>query len=58
VDILVIVLIVLLLVFGAGGYWVGRPGYAGPALRASTLLYVLAVIVLVIVILRLLKVTV
>jgi hypothetical protein len=53
---LLIVLIILILVFGGGGYWVSRPGYAGPGAGVHNLLYILAVIVLILVVLHLLGV--
>jgi hypothetical protein len=42
IELLVAVLIVLILVFGFGGFYVGRPGYVGPGGGLSTLLYILS----------------
>lgn len=50
---LLVVLIILLLVFGGGGVYVGRPGYQGFGAGLGTVLYILAVIVLIVIVLRL-----
>ena len=51
-DILILLLI-LLLVFAGGGFYVGRPGYTGAGAGLATMLYGVAVIVLIVLILRL-----
>jgi hypothetical protein len=50
---LLVVLIILLLVFGGGGFYTGRSGYAGPGAGLGNILYILAVIVLIVIVLRL-----
>jgi hypothetical protein len=50
---ILLLLIILLLVFGGGGFYTGRSGYAGPGAGLGNILYVLAVIVLVVIVLRL-----
>jgi len=51
---ILLVLIILLLVFGGGGFYTGRSGYAGPGAGMGNILYILAVIVLIVIVLRLL----
>jgi multisubunit Na+/H+ antiporter MnhB subunit len=58
IELLVAVLIVLVLCFGFGGFYVGRPGYVGPGGGLSTLLYILAVIILIVLVLRVLGIAV
>jgi len=53
---ILLLLIILLLLFGGGGFYTGRSGYAGPGAGMGNILYVLAVIVLVVIVLRLLGV--
>ena len=53
-DTLVIVLIILLIVFGFGGFYTGRSGYAGPGAGLGNILYIIAAIVLIVIVLRLL----
>jgi hypothetical protein len=53
---ILIILLVLLILFGSGGYYVGRPGYAGAGAGLGNILYVLAVIALIVIVLRLLGV--
>jgi hypothetical protein len=50
---ILLLLIILLLVFGGGGFYTGRSGYAGPGAGMGNILYVLAVIVLIVIVLRL-----
>jgi hypothetical protein len=50
---ILLLLIILLLVFGGGGFYTGRSGYAGPGAGLGNVLYVLAVVVLVVIVLRL-----
>ena len=54
--VVLIILIILLLFGGGGGYYVGRGGYAGPGAGLGTILYVIAVIALIVIVLRLLRV--
>lgn len=51
---LLILLIILLVLFGGGGWYTGRSGYVGPGAGFGTILYVLAVIVFLVIVLRLL----
>ena len=53
-DTLVIILIILLLAFGVGGFYIGRPGYAGPGAGLRDIFYMLAGIVLIVILMRLL----
>ena len=55
-DTLVIILIILLVVFGVGGFYFGRPGYAGPGAGRRKLFFMLAGIVLIIIMMRLLRI--
>ena len=50
---ILLLLIILLLVFGGGGFYTGRSGYAGPGAGMGNILYVLAVVVMVVIVLRL-----
>jgi hypothetical protein len=50
---ILLLLIILLLVFGGGGFYTGRSGYAGPGAGMGNILYILAVIVLIVIVLRL-----
>ena len=50
---ILLLLIILLLVFGGGGFYTGRSGYGGPGTGMGNILYVLAVIVLIVIVLRL-----
>jgi hypothetical protein len=52
----VIILIILLIVFGFGGVYTGRSGYAGPGAGLGNVLYIVAAIVLIVIVLRLLGV--
>lgn len=52
-DTLVIILIILLVVFGFGGVYTGRAGYAGPGAGLRNFLYIIGVIVIILIILRL-----
>ena len=53
---ILILFIILLLVFGGGGFYVGRPGYAGAGTGLGNIVYILAVIALIVIVLRLLGV--
>jgi hypothetical protein len=55
-DTIVIILIILLIVFGFGGVYTGRSGYAGPGAGLGNILYVIAALVLIVIVLRLLGV--
>jgi hypothetical protein len=50
-DILLIVLVLLLVFGGVGGYWTARPGWSGP--NVSGLLYVICVVAVVVLVIRL-----
>jgi hypothetical protein len=52
-DIVTIILVILLLVFGSGGYYVRRPGYTGAGEGLRNLLVVGAAIALIILAARL-----
>lgn len=53
---LLVVLVILFVLFGGGGYWVSRPGYVGPGAGFSHLLYILMAVILLIIVLNLLGV--
>ena len=55
-DTLVIILIFLLVAFGLGGFYFGRPGYAGPGAGRRKLFFMLAGIVLIVILMRLLRI--
>ena len=55
-DTLLLILIILLVVFGFGGFYVGRPGYSGAGAGAGNILYIIGAIVLIVLVLRLLGV--
>ncbi len=49
-------LIILVVVFGFGGFYTGRSGYAGPGAGMGNILYIIGAIVLIVLVLRLLRV--
>ena len=55
-DTLVLILIIVLVVVGFGGFYTGRPAYRGAGAGMGNILYAIAAIVLVVIVLRLLRV--
>ncbi len=55
-DALVLILTILVLVFGFGGLYVGRPDYRGAGAGLGNILYVIATLILLVVILQLLDI--
>jgi hypothetical protein len=53
-DSLVLILIILLVVFGFGGFYTGRSGYSGAGAGMGNILYIIGAIILVVIVLRLL----
>ena len=53
-DSLVLILIILLVVFGFGGFYTGRAGYSGAGAGMGNILYIIGAIILVVIVLRLL----
>ena len=55
-DTLVLLLIILVVVFGFGGFYTGRSGYAGPGAGMGNILYISGAVVLIVLVLRLLRI--
>ena len=53
-DTLVLILIILVVVFGFGGFYTGRSSYRGAGAGMGNILYIIGAIVLVVLVLRLL----
>ena len=53
-DTIVIILVILLLAFVVGGFYIGRPGYAGPGAGRRDIFYMIAGVVLIVILMRLL----
>ena len=51
-DPLVLLLIILVVVFGFGGFYTGRSGYSGAGAGMGNILYIIGAIILVVVVLR------
>ena len=51
-DPLVLLLIILVVVFGFGGFYTGRSGYSGAGAGMGNILYIIGAIILIIVVLR------
>jgi hypothetical protein len=49
---LLVLLIILLRLFGGGGFYIGRPGYVGPGAGYGSVLWVLVVVVVVFILLN------
>ena len=56
-DTLLLILIILLVVFGFGGFYVGRPGYSGAGAGAGNILYILGDFVFIVLLMRLLGIS-
>jgi len=54
VDTLVLILLILVIIFGFGGFYTGRSGYRGAGAGMGNILYVIGAIILIVLVLRLL----